>query len=557
MASTSYLIKSPKTGVYSYRRGVPKEYRAYFGGKREVKRALKTKDIHEAKLLASIVNKKFESQLADARGGYAPAAKAYAAQRRTEKFMRYVKEEQVRPQDAPTGFGLTIGNKESLGKFVAQQKKYERRRDAILDQLREVHEDVGLDYTGELDETGWPQMRPNEQWYEIQSKIDYLEGKRSDISSFSDDTVTLGSCIRDYTNHKRKELRDKPRSFKNLALTLNNLSQRFTAVLVDHPSYDRSEYSDPLEFPLHKLEVSVAFDFKEQLETMFVPPLSPSWRAKHLSQLSTLWNHGCEMAAKRGFNTERLTPYANPFRPALQEAKRETRQAVEAGEFVENRCRAWTPAELKRFQDNIETLKQPDIRLIAKILMYYGSRIADICMMNVDEFLRGDDPTSPDQHAYFHFGYNRRLTKGSQKRKLPIPAWLLKELDEYVVTLPARSTKLFPRFSIDNGPNNASKALRKKLKPVNNDPLLKIHGLRSTLSSKFLALGMDDKMSGYVIGWKQGQQNKNQELYQRDPYELHVLAEKLEAAHHLDSWGSIADELQPASTVGELYGRSA
>ena len=62
--------------------------------------------------------------------------------------------------------------------------------------------------------------------------------------------------------------------------------------------------------------------------------------------------------------------------------------------------------------------------------------------MNVDEFLRGDDPTNPDKQPLFHFGKSSPYQRQSEAQ-VTNPTWLLEEMDAYTSTLPVGTTKLF------------------------------------------------------------------------------------------------------------------
>src|SRR3954453_21895150 len=72
----------PKTGVYWYRKMVPDRARHLFGGKREVRRSLRTKDRAEARIRYAEIAHEVEATIAAASAPRAPPPRAALRPRR-------------------------------------------------------------------------------------------------------------------------------------------------------------------------------------------------------------------------------------------------------------------------------------------------------------------------------------------------------------------------------------------------------------------------------------------------------------------------------------------
>jgi integrase len=67
MALPRGMIRHPKTGVMQLRKVIPPELRSYFGGKREIKKTLETKDAKEAEVLFHLYSTEVANNIARAR----------------------------------------------------------------------------------------------------------------------------------------------------------------------------------------------------------------------------------------------------------------------------------------------------------------------------------------------------------------------------------------------------------------------------------------------------------------------------------------------------------
>ena len=114
-----------------------------------------------------------------------------------------------------------------------------------------------------------------------------------------------------------------------------------------------------------------------------------------------------------------------------------------------------------------------------------------------DMSMTGDDQFVDPDHLN-----HRKISKESIERRVPLFGNVLSELKSYLASAAVEEDNLFPRYCGKRQTNNVSAVLNNKhLDVIDKDPRLKMHGLRDTLSAKFMATSVTNDLSGYLIGW--------------------------------------------------------
>jgi len=135
---------------------------------------------------------------------------------------------------------------------------------------------------------------------------------------------------------------------------------------------------------------------------------------------------------------------------------------------------------------------------------------------------------------------NRKISKDSIERRVPLFGKILSDLKSYVLDLDEGEENLFPRYVGSRQSDNASQVLNiKHLDTITRDKRFKMHGLRDTLSAKFLATNVPNTLSAYLVGWRDRTTVGAQAEYQRSGYPQEQLLKALKAAHDLVEWGTV------------------
>ena len=169
--------------------------------------------------------------------------------------------------------------------------------------------------------------------------------------------------------------------------------------------------------------------------------------------------------------------------------------------------------------------------------IHTGARLKDTAGLRVEDLLLNNDD---DSYLEYQHNRNRKISKDSIERRVPLFGDVLAELKTYVSNLGQGEQNVFPRYSGSRKTNYLSAVLNNKhLDKINSDPRFKMHGLRNTLSSKFLATNVPNSLSGYLIGWRDKTTVGAQAEYQRGGYPHQQMLDALKAAHSVASWGTV------------------
>lgn len=228
----------------------------------------------------------------------------------------------------------------------------------------------------------------------------------------------------------------------------------------------------------------------------------------------------------------------NPFGKLRSKAEDQHSEELRLGERVDLRSRAWTPEELNAFVDRFNQMNN-QAKLVAMICIHTGARLKDAAGLMVGELTLNTDE---DSYLVFQHNRNRKISKESIERTVPLFGDLLAELKSYVSNLGQGEDNLFPSYCDDRnrGSDNLSQLRNiRHLDTITKDPRFKMHGLRDTLSSKFLATNVPNNISGYLIGWRDKTTVGMQSEYQRGAYPHQQMLDALKAAHSVKSWGTV------------------
>lgn len=515
----NYIKASPKDGVFNYRRGIPKEYRSYFykpdGSLRgaEWKESLKTSSKSTALHLAARVNSYFEHTLMLAKSEHASKADA-SKQEKLKLFLAEIKRQGIHPEQAP-----------SVLADVEKQQAWKRKLGSVLDQMYyDIPNEYLFDISGDpLD----PTYTPNENYYLLEDQIKFLEGK-GDANIKSRLRPTLGSATEEYIEHKIT--RDPDNADSKTKAQLN----RVRRVTEDFASFIGSgSVSKGMDVYLDQIEKRQARNWMNNL--IDNKTKAPSSVGREMSILSAIYLLAVSEHSRE--NPELRGDY-NPFGKLRSKAEEKHNEQLRLGERQDLSSRAWTPEELNAFVDRFNQMNN-QAKLVAMICIHTGARIKDAAGLRVDELVLNTDD---DSYLKYKDNLNRKISKDGIERTVPLFGDLLAELKSYVSNLGQGEDNLFPSYCDDRkrASDSLSQLLNTKhLDTITKDPRFKMHGLRDTLSSKFMATNVPNNISGYLVGWRDKTTVGMQSEYQRGGYPHKQMLDALKAAHSVKSWGTV------------------
>lgn len=532
----NYVKPSEKDGIYNYRRGIPEQYRSYFlkaDGSlrgREWKETLGTANKPKALALAVRVNDNFEQTLAFAKAQIA-ALKDASQSKQVERFISGIKSLGIHPEQAPS-----INESE-----IVQQKWLQKRNEQILEledlKLEMIHEP--LHYKDE--EGNWQQEKGyifEDGYHLIEDMIEFLKGQ-GNTNIKSKLRPTLGSATEEYIEHKIARDPDNTDSkTKQKLARVNRVTQDFAAFI------GGGSVSTGMDVYLDKLEKRQARNWMNNI--IDNTSKAPSSIGREMSILSAIYMLAVSEHSRE--NPELRSDY-NPFGKLRSNAEDQHSEQLRLGKRKNLSSRAWTPDEMQAFIDRL-SLMNDQAKLVSMICIHSGARLKDVCGLRIDELFLN---TNDDSYLEYKDNRNRKITKDSIERIVPLFGDLLAELKSYVANLGQGEDNLFPSYCDDRkrGSDNLSQLLNTRhLDTITKDPRFKMHGLRDTLSSKFLATNVPNKISGYLIGWRDKTTVGMQSEYQRGGYPHKQMLEAMKAAHAVKEWGTVIQNSKPYQIVG-------
>jgi len=508
----NYIKPSNVNGWYKYRRAIPKKYRESFVTEKgkarglEWQESLKTTNKAMALRRAAEINDRFERTLAMAKYAEKRINPRTTEQEKIDHFLEMLQREGIHPDQAPNVLAPEYTRKEWL-----------RKRETFLNQLHDLLYDLGIEQVGEDD------YRQTELFGLIDAQIKFVEGNKSAIKSRL--AVTLGAALELYLEDKfynrfrvidgetKKKIDRVERVTKNFASFIGN------------------------GFEVRGLDTRLSEITRQSAKAWWNAQLlekTASTVARDVTPLGSIYNHAVK---ERKDQDGSLSFDSNPFKGLSSEAQRKDDEDVRVGYRVRNESRAWTPKEVHQFLLRFQKMN-PEAAIISKITMFTGARLKDCSGLLVRDLVLEDDKNSKIK---FEDNLIRSVSKDSIQRHFPIFGELLTELKEYVASRELGfADSLTPKYGRPNGSTALSDLLSQKhIRTFSDDRSLRMHGMRDTLQAKFDAANMLNKVSGYLIGWRNQQTVGMQENYNKQGYPHSQLLEAVKAAHSVTDWATL------------------
>ena len=512
----SYIKASPKTGRLSYRRRIPAKLRKHFtkpdGSLRglEWNEKLETKAISVALRKATEINERFERTKAMAQQ-LVIASKAESELTQTqqlEKVISYFRKMGIHPDQAPDIFAPAT----KANAFLAKTAKAQR-------ELMDFQEEVGIDVSGDAYNESYS---TNNEYDYIQAQIDFLGGDRSRVKDLMKPTWEV--AVDEYIN-KKSELENNPPNFRD--------RKDMKRVLRIATTFAASLGGSSIEVGNGFLLSEIGRDdarrwIEEQLQVgRTLPTVGRDSAALSAIYKTDQWEYQQK--------DPQLGSLGNPFSGLRDELKKRDDLAVRKGQRIKSSARPWSPNELKQLKALLPAMNE-EARLCVKLAMFTGARLKDVCGLLIDELeLNGE----LDSAIRIEGNWWREVSKDSIERRIPLYGEMLQDLKDYVVAKDFSSDrKLTPRYAKTATSVDALSNLlnQRYIDSFSKDPTLKPHGFRNTLQAKFDAAHTPNKISGYLIGWKNQDTVGMQKDYNKQGYPHLQLLQVLKACHAVEEW---------------------
>ena len=514
----NYIKASPKTGRLSFRRRIPTKLKQHFtkddGSLRglEWNEALGTKSISVALKKAVEVNERYERTKALAKllniasNAKDETTKQELTARAVDHFMKLG----IHPDQAPDIF-------QPSSVINAFRNKSEEALQKLLDYQLEA----GLDVVdGEFGEVTYV---PNDIYEDVQALMELLRGDRSGIKNKL--KPTWESAVEEYI-YQKESAENFPTEFrkKKKIKRIIRVANDFARCLGKGSVKTGNEYLVS--------EVSRE-DARFFIRQEFAQGKTPTTIGRDLVPLSAIY-----VKAQREFGKRdpELNLNGNPFSGLRGELEEQDEHALMKGLRTKDSARAWSYEELQRLYDILPKMNE-EAHLCMKLAVYTGARLHDICGILIDDItLEGEED------SLLHIRHNvwRSVSKDSIERKIPLYGETLQHLKHYIAARDFTSNKkLTPRYAkTEESAESLSNLLNQRYidKYISKDPRLKPHGLRNTMQARFDATDTSNKLSGYLIGWKDQQTVGMQSEYNKQGYPHSQLLEVLRACHSTTDW---------------------
>jgi len=510
----NYLKASAKTGVYNYRRGIPSKYRRFFvkpdGSLRgaEWKETLKTRNKSTALALAAAINIRFEQTLFIAR--IEEHKTQGTTKRQWEKtFISAIKLYGIHPEQAP-----------SILAPSEDQKQWKRRLLEYIELLKEIQTEY-IEVSGDFAEEIY---KPTKDYHLIQEQINYLMGRGSSIIK-TGLRPTLRSTMEEYITQKiSSSVETADPEARQKINRVNRVCNSFASFI------GNGSIENGLDTYLADLERSQSRDWMHYL--IHDQKKAGSSVGRELTILSSIYNLA---VTEHGKDNPELRSDYNPFSKLRTDAEAFHSEQLRLGKRIKLNSRVWKPKEIQAFIERLN-LMNPQLRIIAQLSMLTGARLKDNSgLMLADIYLNNDD----DSYVWYRHNQNRKVSKDSIERRVPLFGSILNDLLGYTSGLDPKEQSLFPRYCGSRQSDNVSAALNKKhLDLIDEDPTFKMHGLRDTLSAKFMATNVPNDIAGYLIGWRNKTTIGMQTKYQRGGYPHDIMLNALKKAYAITNWGT-------------------
>ena len=487
--SESLYLKQSKDGWWGYRRVVPKKLRKVLG-KREWKKAYKTKSLSQALLAHAEYFNIVESEIHSARKrlSVAPTDTQFNEQLSVEPTKKWrdiykkLHDQKRLPHQAPK-LDVTASEKEQIcwaadmAIYAEEMFKFDNVEGYYFDLdslIKKFSHPKFKEYVEHRD-----YIRYIEQEYElldVQQSADenntIVIHRRILAGDYVPPEPTIETLLNHYLDAKRLQYRNGERN----RIQQQNLEKNVTRYV----ELLANAHVEKMLTPLSDLDISAT---RAVFEAQY-PRLAT--RKRNLSDLR---------AAIRGWNRDKPSQKVDDiFNILIGEIPKDDPNA---------KTRAvWQPNQFRYFWDSIRKEQNPEIKVVGMLLAYAGKPQKESAgLVRKDVVLNSDAPP----HIHFRNNDVRVIAKKRQDMLLPLVGEMLSIMREYIEHFEGtKDDPLFPSLT-----NKHSADLSKALLPhhpketeVASHELFDSYGLRHTFKVRYEKAGVSPEIGMYLFGHK-------------------------------------------------------
>lgn len=525
-----YLTKTQGTGVYGYRRRVMPKYRALFGGKREIKKSFKTKDLTRAISLLERMDQWFENMISTK--GLTAVPSQWTERQKLKLALDHLKQVDILPPqfEAIDPLNLTIENRNFVEWLRLEQeigdcfkattqagRAYHRAKEALLSDVNwsdppphpsAAQSDITLATEQEMTELkdlwsrfeGLDKKRKSleeaQACIPVSASIKQYQNRNSEIERLNDGfplymwerqhwtdaermalavlqggniaiTATWKSAVEEYLASQQDEVRNKSQERKWRKSTWS-ACERLSAFLVHGMDT--------------KLKAIERADVEDAVREIWANPSTRKRGTRIYQAVINSWNiRYPEQAVPNMFL--RLVSDT-----AVKNAKRDRR--------------SFSPEEYGEVWRLVHSEPDAEIRLLATLSLYAGIPSGEVA--GLDFYDLRFDRISP--HVKIRTNNHRFLGKKRYERSIPLVGFILDEVRSYVKGRDFKDDRrVFPSFFRMDGSINSDKLSKHMNRFVvhkikSDQRLVSWYSGRHTFKDICDVVGVSDSHSRYLMG---------------------------------------------------------
>lgn len=495
-----YLTKSQKTGIYGYRRDIPKDLRRLFGGKSTLKKSFKTKNSAVAQVELKRMNDYYDDMVKTS--GLTMKAHNQDDRRIIKSVIEKLTQEDMLPENLPKLDYLSKDSeyneafnsittaalakvKLDTGKIDAAEytkqlvsiqntnvwklKEFSAKKDFLKDELHRKYRDVDASNVESLnpnidcdaDDYVMPQLEWDERDPEV---IEYRVMCGQPIRL----VATWGLAVDNYIKRYSDELRNPEQLIKHTK-AIRSMCEAFGATMPNRMDTELNSIED--------------YDVRTFAETKW--PVA-STRLRSLGVMRAVWN------SWNRYNPRQKAEF-DPFVELIKTARKNT-------EITKKERRSFTVEEYKLFMDSLEAESSQEIKLIAKFMAYCGVSPIEVGKLQMRDLKL--DALTP----YIICRSTLDSITGKQRidRAIPLVGSILSEFRNYIDNEHDGGKRVFPRFGHGtHSSSDRSKAIKKHITNLHpsDDRELVPYSLRHTFKDKCRAVvQLSPATATYILG---------------------------------------------------------
>jgi len=495
-----YLTKSPKTGIYGYRRDIPKDLRRLFGGKSTLKKSFKTKNSAVAQVELKRMNDYYDDMVKTS--GLTMKAHNQDDRRIIKSVIEKLTQENMLPENLPKLDYLSKDSeyneafksittaalakvKLDTGKIdvaeytkqlvsiqntnVWKLKEFSAKRDSLKDELHRKYRDVDASNAESLnpniDCDADDYVMPQLEWHERDPEvIEYRVMCGQPIRL----VATWGLAVENYINRYGDELRNPEQLIKHTK-AIRSMCEAFGATLPNRMDTELNSIED--------------YDVRNFAETKW--PVA-STRLRNLGVMRAVWN------SWNRYNPRQKAEF-DPFVELIKTARKNT-------EITKKERRSFTVEEYKLFMESLEAESSSEIRLISRLMAYCGAPTIEVAKLQTRDLkLNAKTP-------YFICRSTVDSITGKPRidRAIPLVGSILNEFRNYIDSEHDGGKRVFPKFGYGtHSSSDRSKAIKKHITNLHpsDDRELVPYSFRHTFRDKCRAVKqLSPATATYILG---------------------------------------------------------